>query len=178
MSSEHTLDNRRGSILSQLSTASIFSGGKRRRSSEISQKRKLSLLVPNAKDKTLLKKKKKRKSIISIVRTKNSLQHDSFKPKELPQENGWVEDLVDLFTVPVAKLHINDDKGLLSKDKSIDRLINLTLIVSLVLAGIASASLAQLVIHFGFGPTTRILPKDGTFSNDKTYLNLINTISF
>ena len=173
MSSEHTLDNRRGSILSQLSTASIFSGGERRRSSKISQKRKLSLLVPNAKDKTLLKKKKKRKSIISIVRTK-----DSFKPKELPQENGWVEDLVDLFTVPVAKLHINDDKGLLSKDKSIDRLINLTLIVSLVLAGIASASLAQLVVHFGFGPTTRILPKDGTFSNDKTYLNLINTISF
>ena len=173
MSSEHTLDNRRGSILSQLSTASIFSGGERRRSSEISQKRKLSLLVPNAKDKTLLKKKKKRKSIISIVRTK-----DGFKPQELPQENGWVEDLVDLFTVPVAKLHINDEKGILSKDKSIDRLINLTLIVSLVLAGIASASLAQLVIHFGFGPTTRILPKDGTFSNDKTYLNLINTISF
>ena len=167
MSSEHTLDNRRGSILSQLSTASIFSGGKRRRSSEISQKRKLSLLVPNAKDKTLLKKKKRRKSIISIVRKKNSLQHDSFKPKELPQENGWVEDLVDLFTVPVAKLHINDEKGILSKDKSIDRLINLTLIVSILLAAVASAVLAQLVVHFGFGPTTRILPKDGKLRTTK-----------
>ena len=89
------------------------------------------------------------------------MNDDTFEPKERQQENGWIEELVDIFTVPVPKLHINDDKGILSKDKSIDRLINLTLIVSLLLAAVASAVLAQLVVHFGFGPTTRILPKDG-----------------
>ena len=162
MLSGTNLDNRRGSLFSQISTASIFSGTERRRSSEISVKRKLSLLIPTAKSKPLAKKKEKRKSIISIVRTK------TIAPKEkVQQEKGWVEDLVDLFTVPVAKLHINDDKGILSKDKSIERLINLTLILSFVLAGIASAALAQLVIQFGFGPITIFLPNEG-----KTTINL------
>ena len=159
MLSGTNLDNRRGSLLSQISTASIFSGTERRRSSEISVKRKLSLLIPIAKGKPLPKKKKKRKSIISIVRTKTTAPKE-----EIQKEKGWVEDLVDLFTVPVAKLHINDDKGILSKDNSIERLIILTLILSFVLAGIASAALAQLVFHFGFGPITIILPKDGTIS--------------
>ena len=160
--SEKTPNNRRESFTSQISTASIFSGGQRKRSIEINVKRKLSLKVLNAKDKTLLEKKKKRKSIISIVRKKNSLNDDTFEPKERQQENGWMEELVDIFTVPVPKLHINDDKGILSKDNSIDRLINLTLIVSLVLAVVASAALAQIVFKFGFGSTRIILPNDGT----------------
>ena len=161
--SEKTPNNRRESFSSQISIASIFSVGQRKRSIEINGKRKLSLKVPNAKDKTLLEtKKKKRKSIISIVRKKNSLKDDTFEPKEQQQENGWIEELVDIFTVPVPKLHINDDKGILSKDKSIDRLINLTLIVSLVLAVVASAALAQIVFKFGFGSTRIILPNDGT----------------
>ena len=162
MLSGTNLDNRRGSVLSQISTASIFSGTERRRSSEISVKRKLSLLIPTAQSKPLAKKKEKRKSIISIVRTKTTAPKEDFQ-----QEKGWVEDLVDLFTVPVAKLHINDDKGILSKDNSIERLINLTLILSFVLAGIASAALAQLVFQFGFGPITIFLPNEG-----KTTINL------
>ena len=156
--SENTPNNRKESFSS---ITSIFSAGQRKRSIEISVKRKLSLKVPNAKDKTLLGTKKKRKSIISIVKKKNSLKDDTFEPKEQQQENGWIEELVDIFTVPVAKLHINDDKGILSKDKSIVRLINLTLIVSLVLAVVASAALAQIVFKFGFGSTRIILPNDG-----------------
>ena len=117
----------------------------------------LSPFVPNAKRKTLLKKRKKRKSIINIERKKGSLQH------ELQEENQWVDNLINMFTVPVVKLHINDDKGILSKDKSIDRIINLTLIVTFVLAAIVSAALAQFGFQFGLGPPTRIiLPNDGT----------------
>ena len=117
----------------------------------------LSPFVPNAKRKTLLKKRKKRKSIINIERKKGSLQH------ELQEENQWMDNLINMFTVPVVKLHINDDKGILSKDKSIDRIINLTLIVTFVLAAIVSAALAQFGFQFGFGTTTRIiLPNDGT----------------
>ena len=117
----------------------------------------LSPFVPNAKRKTLLKKRKKRKSIINIERKKGSLQH------ELQEENQWMDNLINMFTVPVVKLHINDDRGILSKDKSIDRIINLTLIVTFVLAAIVSAALAQFGFQFGFGPPTRIiLPNDGT----------------
>ena len=117
----------------------------------------LSPFVPNAKRKTLLKKRKKRKSIINIERKKGSLQH------ELQEENQWMDNLINMFTVPVVKLHINDDKGILSKDKSIDRIINLTLIVTFVLAAIVSAALAQFGFQFGLGPPTRIiLPNDGT----------------
>ena len=117
----------------------------------------LSPFVPNAKRKTLLKKRKKRKSIINIERKKGSLQH------ELQEENQWIDNLINMFTVPVVKLHINDDKGILSKDKSIDRIINLTLIVTFVLAAIVSAALAQFGFQFGLGPPTRIiLPNDGT----------------
>ena len=55
--SEKTPNNRRESFTSQTSTASIFSGGQRKRSIEINVKRKLSLKVLNAKDKKLLEKK-------------------------------------------------------------------------------------------------------------------------
>ena len=141
-----------------VSTASYFSKIERKSSSEMSGKNELlSPFVPNAKRKTLLKKRKKRKSIINIERKKGSLQH------ELQEENQWVDNLINMFTVPVVKLHINDDKGILSKDKSIDRIINLTLIVTFVLAAIVSAALAQFGFQFGLGPPTRIiLPNDGT----------------
>ena len=118
----------------------------------------LSPFVPNAKRKTLLKKRKKRKSIINIERKKGSLQH------ELQQENQWMDNVVNMFTLPVVKLHINDNKGILSKDKSIDRILNITLIVSVMLAGIASAALAQSAFSFGFEPTKIILQNDGTIS--------------
>ena len=118
----------------------------------------LSPFVPNAKRKTLLKKRKKRKSIINIERKKGSLQN------ELQEENQWMDNLINMFTVPVVKLHINDDKGILSKDKSIDRILNITLIVSVMLAGIASAALAQSAFSFGFEPTKIILQNDGTIS--------------
>ena len=86
----------------------------------------------------------------------------TLKPREVQQENKWVDNLINLFTVPTVKLHINDDKGILSKDKSIDRIVNITLIVTFVLAGIAS-TLLQFVFHFGFEhPTKIILPNDGT----------------
>ena len=141
-----------------VSTASYFSKIERKSSSEMSGKNELlSPFVPNAKRKTLLKKRKKRKSIINIERKKGSLQH------ELQEENQWIDNLINMFTVPVVKLHINDDKGILSKDKSIDRIINLTLIVTFVLAAIVSAALAQFGFQFGLGPPTRIiLPNDGT----------------
>ena len=88
----------------------------------------------------------------------------TLKPREVQQENKWVDNLINLFTVPTVKLHINDDKGILSKDKSIDRIVNITLIVTFVLAGIAS-TLVQFAFHFGFGhPTKIILPNDGTTS--------------
>ena len=86
MLSGTNLNNRRGSLLSQISTASIFFGTERRRSSEISVKRKLSLLIPIAKGKPLPKKKEKRKSIISIVRTKTTAPKEEIQP-----EKGWVE---------------------------------------------------------------------------------------
>ena len=163
MPSENILDNRRGSVSSQISTASIFSRAKR--STEISGKTKLSLVVPNTKSKSLSKKKERRKSVLSIAERKtNSLQHESFKPKELQQENQWMDNVVNMFTLPVVKLHINDNKGILSKDKSIDRILNITLIVSVMLAGIASAALAQSAFSFGFEPTKIILQNDGTIS--------------
>ena len=64
--------------MSQAKSASIFSRGKR--STEISGKTKLSLIVPKTKGKSLSKEKERRKSVLSIAERKtNSLQHESFK---------------------------------------------------------------------------------------------------
>ena len=167
-------NDRRESIVSQISVASAFSEDDRRRNSVRSTQRRASIFVPNTNVKES-EEKMRRRSIISITR-----KMESSKDEIMTNEQGkgtmkeeiknhdeetkkpktkWMEDLVDMFIVPKAELHINDDRGILTKDNSIERLINLILTAAFILAGLATAILTQF--EFTFGPTKAISLKGG-----------------
>ena len=170
-------NDRRESIVSQISVASAFSEDDRRKNSVRSTQRRVSIFVPNTNAKES-EEKMRRRSIISITRKMESskerimtkeqvkrIMKEDIKNNDIEDEETkkpktkWMEDLVDMFIVPKAELHINDDRGIVTKDKSIERLINLILTATFILAGLATAILTQF--EFSFGPTRVISLKDG-----------------
>ena len=173
MSPENLVDDGQESVFSQGSVASVISGDDRRSKSLISITR-----MEESLKEELIEQKVEQKTwwmddlvdifiapIIRITRSKESLKNES-QAKELDdqkveQKTEWMDDLVDMFIVPKAELHINDDRGILTKDKSIERLINLILAVSIILAGLATAILT--IFEASLGSTKVISSKAGMF---------------
>ena len=171
MSPENPADDGQESVFSQGSVASVVSGDDRR------SKRLISITkMEESLKEELVEQKVEQKTwwmddlmdifiapIISITRKKESLKDESqtngLDDQKVEQKTRWMDDLVDMFIVPKAELHINDDRGILTKDKSIERLINFFLAVSIILAGLATAILT--IFEASFGLTKIISSKAG-----------------
>ena len=175
MSPENPVDDGQESVFSQGSVASVISGYDRRSKSLTSITRMEESLKDEIQAKKLDDQKVEQKTwwmddlvdifispIISITRKKESPKDESkTKDQKVDQKTRWMDDLVDMFIVPKAELHINDDRGILTKDNSIERLINLILDVSIILAGLATAILT--IFEASLGSTKVISSKAGMF---------------
>ena len=180
MSPENHVDDRRESAVSQGSVASVILGDDKGRKSLTSITRMEESLKEELNEQVVEQKTWWMDHlvdifiapIISITRKKESLQDESQAKKQddqkVEQKTEWMDDLVDMFIVPKAELHINDDRGILTKDKSIERLINLILVISIILAGLATAILT--IFEARLGSTKVILPKAGMLKSFTFFL--------
>ena len=108
--------NRRESLFSF--TSSIFS------SSEDQEK------VQNV---TTIRRKSLYKRKQSIDRKIRRTSLEVKESKENKDKEKWVDDLIDKFTVPNAKRHIDNDQGLLTNDESEFRIIVLLIALALII---------------------------------------------
>ena len=117
----------------------------------LSPKRHGSLGIPR--NHSLDNLREKRKSVLSISRP------DPKRLQELEDEDNikkeWVDDFIRMFIVPEAKLHINDNRAVVTREESVKRIYQLTLTSSFILALVVSVMLTQ----FDY-TSTKLLPKN------------------
>ena len=160
MSPENPVDDGQESVFSQGSVASVISGDDRGSKSLISITRMEESLKEELVD--------SKSQFLSKESLKNESQAKELDDQKVEQKTEWMDDLVDMFIVPKAELHINDDRGILTKDKSIERLINLILAISIILAGLATAILT--IFEARLGSTKVNLPKAGMLKSFTFFL--------
>ena len=88
---------------------------------------------------------KSKKKMQKHGKTKAKLTRRKKEKEGLKKEKkDWADDIIDMVTVPAPKRYINDDKGVVSKEESMERLIYLLLLASSLLVLIATVFLVQM----------------------------------